>query len=78
MSAVMAAPECDIADIERRTILLARDLDDWTDDAIHKRLDEEFVKFPDAAKDREALYHQLLEHFNEYGALPEFTLEKKS
>jgi hypothetical protein len=30
----MAAPECDIADIECRTILLARDLDDWTDSSI--------------------------------------------
>jgi hypothetical protein len=45
-------------------------------DAIHKRLDEEFVKFPAAAADRDALYHQLLVYFAEHGALPEFTLEK--
>jgi hypothetical protein len=44
--------------------------------AIHKRLDEEFVKFPDAAADRDALYHELLDYFAEHGALPEFTLEK--
>jgi hypothetical protein len=44
--------------------------------AIHKRLDEEFVKFPAAAADRDALYHELLDYFAEHGALPEFTLEK--
>ena len=46
-------------------------------DAIHKRLTEEFEKFPEAEVDRDALYHRLLEYFNEYGILPEFTLEKK-
>jgi hypothetical protein len=44
--------------------------------AIHKRLDEEFQKFPDAEKDRDHLYHQILEFFSEHGFLPEFTLEK--
>jgi hypothetical protein len=27
---------------------------------------------------REALYHQLLEHFDEHGVVPEFTLQKKA
>jgi NADH:ubiquinone oxidoreductase subunit E len=45
-------------------------------EAIHKRLDEEFTKFPDAEADRDALYHQLLEYFTEFGYIPEFTLEK--
>lgn len=43
--------------------------------AIQKRLDAAFEKCPEAEKDREALYHQLLEAFNQYGSIPEFTLE---
>jgi hypothetical protein len=42
--------------------------------AIQKRLDEAIAKCPDAAKDREALYHQLLDAFNQYGSIPEFEL----
>lgn len=49
MSAVMAAPECDIADIDRRTILLARDLDDWTD-SIGNSLDERRLSEPDVMR----------------------------
>jgi hypothetical protein len=43
---------------------------------IHTRLNEEFKKFPDAEADRDSLYRQLLDYFDEHGALPEFTLEK--
>ena len=45
-------------------------------EAIHERLDEVFKEFPDAEKDRDALYHQLLEYFDQYGVIPEFTLQK--
>lgn len=45
--------------------------------AIHRRLDALFVEFPDAEKDRDALYHQLLEAFDQYGFIPDFTLEKR-
>lgn len=45
-------------------------------DAIQKRLDAAIAECPEAEKDREALYHQLLEAFNQYGSIPEFTLVK--
>ena len=44
-------------------------------DALNQRLDEAFKDFPDAEKDREFLYGQLLEAFAKYGKIPEFTLE---
>ena len=47
-------------------------------DAIMKKLDAEIAKHPDAEKDREVLYEQLLGYFDEHGVIPEFSLEKKS
>ena len=44
--------------------------------AIHARLDELFKEFPDAEKDRDALYHQVLAYFDEFGRLPSFTIER--
>lgn len=44
-------------------------------DAINARLDAAIEQCPDAAKDREFLYNQLLGAFDEYGYLPDFTLE---
>lgn len=41
---------------------------------IYRRLDEEIAKAPDAAKDRETLYGQLLAYFNEHGVIPDFSL----
>jgi hypothetical protein len=49
MSTVIAAPECDIADIECRTILLARDLDDWAD-SIGNSLDGRRLSEPDVMR----------------------------
>lgn len=46
-------------------------------DAIYAKLDAEIAKWPDAAKDREALYEQLLAYFNEHGVIPEFSLTPK-
>ena len=43
-------------------------------DAINQRLDAAIAQCPDAAKDREHLYRQLLEAFNEHGVIPEFTI----
>lgn len=45
--------------------------------AINAKLDAELAKCPDAEKDREYLYGQLLAHFDEHGEIPEFSLEKK-
>lgn len=45
--------------------------------AINAKLDEALAKMPDAATEREALYHQLLSFFNDYGFLPEFTIVKE-
>lgn len=47
-------------------------------DEINQRLDAEIAKVPDAAKDREALYSQLLGYFNEHGVIPDFSLEKRT
>lgn len=46
-------------------------------DAINRKLDAAFRVCPEAEKDREVLYHSLLEHFNEYGDVPDFTLRRK-
>jgi hypothetical protein len=43
--------------------------------SIHARLDELFKQFPDAEKDREHLY-QVLDYFDQFGRLPEFTIER--
>jgi len=46
-------------------------------DAVNARLDAEIAKWPDAAKDRDALYEQLIWYFSKYGSIPDFTLEPK-
>ena len=43
-------------------------------EAINKRLDAAFAEVPEARKDRDVFYHQLLDYFNEYGVVPEFDL----
>lgn len=44
--------------------------------AINEKLDTAITKCPDAKKDREILYNQLLSYFNEHGELPEFEIIK--
>ena len=46
-------------------------------DELHRLLDEEIGKHPDAAKDREVLYGQLLDYVNVHGVIPEFSLERR-
>lgn len=46
-------------------------------DAINSKLDAAFEKCPEAAKDREILYGQLLEYFDQHGEVPDFDLYKK-
>lgn len=48
----------------------------YLSDEIYRRLDAEIAKEPDAAKDREALYRQLLSYFNEHGVIPNFSLAR--
>ena len=44
-------------------------------DAINAKLDAALADAPDDAKaEREFLYQQLLEHFNEHGTIPDFTV----
>lgn len=43
-------------------------------DALNAKLDAAIAACPDAEKDREFLYGQLLEAFNEHGMIPDFTL----
>lgn len=45
---------------------------------LESRLDEQIMLHPDAAKDREELYSQLLDYVNEYGVIPDFSLERKA
>jgi len=47
-------------------------------DNITKALDAEIAKWPDAEKDREMLYQQLVTFFSVHGYLPEFSLEPRS
>ena len=47
-------------------------------DAINTKLDAAILKCPEAGKDRDKLYQQLLEYFDEYGIIPDFELEKKA
>jgi hypothetical protein len=42
--------------------------------AIHKKLDDAIAACPDAERDRDVLYKQLLSYFNEHGTIPEFTI----
>lgn len=44
---------------------------------IHKALDAEIAKWPDAEKDREVLYQQLVTFFSVHGYLPKFSLEPR-
>lgn len=47
-------------------------------DAIYRKIDEQLVDHPCATKeDREYLYHQLLDYFNEHGTIPDFTIQPK-
>lgn len=44
--------------------------------AISAKLDAAIAKCPDAAKDRDELYRQLLAYFDEHGEVPDFDLAK--
>jgi hypothetical protein len=46
-------------------------------DAINIKLDMAFQKMPEAEIDREALYHQLLQFFDDNGYVPEFTITRR-
>lgn len=46
--------------------------------AIHAAITKAAKDDPDVEKDRDSLYRELLDVFNRYGYLPEFTIEKKS
>jgi len=45
-------------------------------DAINAKLDAALASCPDAVKDRDALYSQLLDYFDEHGEVPDFTLDR--
>jgi len=47
-------------------------------DELNARLDAEIKKHPQAAKDREALYDQLLAYVDEHGVIPDFSLSKNA
>jgi hypothetical protein len=46
-------------------------------DAINARLDEVIAAAPAAAADREYFYNELLNHYDQYGVIPDFRLEAK-
>lgn len=45
-------------------------------DAIQAKLDDAFKDCPGATKDRDFLYHELLNYYNEHGIIPDFSLVK--
>jgi len=45
-------------------------------DAINAKLDTAIADCPDAAKDRDALFKQLLAYYDEHGEVPDFDLAK--
>ena len=45
-------------------------------DEINRKLDEQIALHPDAAKDREVLYKQLVAYFNDHGSVPDFSLQR--
>jgi len=44
---------------------------------IYARVDEVIAQMPEAAPERDNLYHDLLAIVDEYGYIPEFTVQKK-
>lgn len=46
-------------------------------DAINTKLDAAIAKYPDAQKDREGLYQQVLNYFDEHGVIPDFDLVRQ-
>lgn len=46
-------------------------------EAINAKLDEQIRLAPDAEKDRETLFRQLVDYFDEHGVIPDFSLVKK-
>ena len=49
----------------------------YISDSIYEKVDAEIAKHPDAAPDREYFYGVLLDHFDQHGTIPDFSLEKK-
>lgn len=47
-------------------------------DKINLKLDEAFLKVPEASQYRDVFYQQLLEYFDEHGEIPEFDLVPNS
>ena len=45
-------------------------------DELNQRLDEQIALHPEAAKDRDELYSQLLAYVNETGQIPSFSLKR--
>ena len=56
-----------------RTVVLPNELRD----EINALLDEQFLIYPDAEKDREVFFSMLLAFFDEHGYLPDFKLSQK-
>ena len=48
---------------------------DHVREAINARLDAAIAEVPDAAKERERLYQEIINFYSEYGQLPNFTLK---
>jgi hypothetical protein len=45
--------------------------------AIEKKLSAAFLKAPEAQKDKDIYFNQLLEYFDEHGEIPDFELIRK-
>ena len=49
----------------------------YVSDAINGKLDEKIAECPGAESDRAVLYEKLLDYFDEFGEIPDFTITKK-
>ncbi len=55
-----------------RTVIVPNELAD----AINEALDKAYAAKPEAAVDRDAHFHSLLDYFDEHGKLPDFSFER--
>ena len=46
-------------------------------DAINVKLDAAFQECPEAERERDSLYRELLEYFDEHGEIPDFRITRK-
>lgn len=44
---------------------------------LYQMIDDQLEKMPELKKDRENIYHDLLNYYDEHGVIPDFKIEPK-